>query len=185
MLTERLILRPLRRGDLPAFVDYRRDPDVARYQSWDVDYSLADAVRLAVELDGVRLGQAGVGVQTALIDRRDGSLVGDCFSHVLSGPAPCAEIGITLARARQGQGFAGEALGRLIAALFDETPIDRVFAQADDRNHAVHRLLERTGMRLETRIEDDEAPAGEPAVLRVYAVLREDWRQRRECRSQV
>jgi RimJ/RimL family protein N-acetyltransferase len=181
VVTERLIMRPLRRGDLAALVEYRRDPRVARYQSWDVGYSIADAERLVDELDGVRLGQAGVGVQTALIDRRDGSLVGDCFSHVLSGPAPSAEVGITLAAASQGQGFAGEALGRLIAALFELSAIDRVFAQADDRNQRVHRLLERAGMSLEARLEDDEAPAGEPVTLRVYAVLRDDWNREARC----
>ena len=111
-------MRPLRRGDLRAFVAYRRDPGVARYQSWDVGYSLEDAQRLVAEQDGTGLGAAGVGVQTGLIDRRDGSLVGDCYSHVLCGSAACAEVGITIAAARQGLGFAGEALTRLIGELF-------------------------------------------------------------------
>ncbi len=167
-------MRPLRRGDLRAFVAYRRDPGVARYQSWDVGYSLEDAQRLVAEQDGTGLGAAGVGVQTGLIDRRDGSLVGDCYSHVLCGSAACAEVGITIAAARQGLGFAGEALTRLIGELFRVAPVDRVFAQADDRNAAVHRLLERTGLRLETLLEDP----GEPAPVRVYAVLRADWRRR-------
>lgn len=34
IVTERLELRLLAHEDVPAFVAYRRDPDVARYQSW-------------------------------------------------------------------------------------------------------------------------------------------------------
>ena len=33
--TPRLIIRRFQDKDLAAFVDYRNDPEVARYQSWD------------------------------------------------------------------------------------------------------------------------------------------------------
>jgi len=36
--TERLILRAFQADDLEAFVAYRSDPEVARYQSWDPTY---------------------------------------------------------------------------------------------------------------------------------------------------
>jgi len=41
IVTERLSLRPFRVDDLAAFVAYRSDPEVARYQSWDSTYSMA------------------------------------------------------------------------------------------------------------------------------------------------
>ena len=41
--TPRLVLRPFAPGDEPAFAAYRSDPHVARYQSWDAPYPLADA----------------------------------------------------------------------------------------------------------------------------------------------
>lgn len=167
MRTERLILRPLQAGDLPAFVAYRQDPNVARYQSWEPTYSLADAERLLAHPGA--FGQAGSGVQTALVERRCGTLVGDCFSHVLSGSTRTAEIGVTLAAVHQGAGFATEALPALITALFDAAEIDRVIAQADERNTRIHRLLERLGFRLATRLVDEEQ------TLRVYAVRREEW----------
>ena len=34
IVTERLTLRPFQRKDVPAFVGYRSDPEVARFQSW-------------------------------------------------------------------------------------------------------------------------------------------------------
>jgi RimJ/RimL family protein N-acetyltransferase len=41
--TERLLLRRFHADDLEAFVGYRSDPEVARYQSWDPTYSMTDA----------------------------------------------------------------------------------------------------------------------------------------------
>jgi RimJ/RimL family protein N-acetyltransferase len=42
ILTKRLRLRPFQADDLPAFVAYRREPEVARYQAWDTTYSMID-----------------------------------------------------------------------------------------------------------------------------------------------
>jgi len=41
--TERLTIRKLSVADRDAFVDYRRNADVARFQSWTTDYSVSDA----------------------------------------------------------------------------------------------------------------------------------------------
>ena len=59
---------------------------------------------------------------------------------------------MTLAPSSQGRGIATEALRALVAMLFGAHGMHRVFAQADDRNAPVHRLLERLGFRLEARL---------------------------------
>ena len=56
IVTERLRLRPFRAADLPAFVAYRSDPDVARFQSWDRTYSMADAEGFLAEQQDVEFG---------------------------------------------------------------------------------------------------------------------------------
>jgi RimJ/RimL family protein N-acetyltransferase len=53
ILTPRLHLRPFRREDLPAFVAYRREPEVARYQGWEDTYSLEDVVSVLFEDHGL------------------------------------------------------------------------------------------------------------------------------------
>jgi Acetyltransferase (GNAT) domain len=73
IVTERLVLRPFRGSDLPAFVAYRSDPEVARYQGWDASFSMADAVRFLAEQDVVGLGARGTWTQLAAVDRVDGT----------------------------------------------------------------------------------------------------------------
>jgi RimJ/RimL family protein N-acetyltransferase len=174
--TDRLILHAFEAGDLPAFVAYRSDPGIARYQPWDETYSIADAERFLADLDGLVLGQPGVWVQLALVDPTDGALLGDCACHVSTNPPRTAEIGVTLAPASQGRGLAGEAVRALVTALFDRHRLHRVIAQVDDRNQPAHRLVERLGFRLEARLVDADWFKGEWTTLRVYAVLPDDWR---------
>jgi len=175
IVTERLELRLLAHHDVPAFVAYRRDPDVARYQSWDTSYTPADGERLVASQQGVELGQPGPWVQVAAIDRATGALCGDCAVRVAADPPRTAEVGVTLAPARQGGGLATEALGAVIARLFDQHDIHRVYAQADDRNLPVHRLLERLDLRCEARLLEADWFKGEWATLRTYAILRREW----------
>ena len=69
IVTERLCLRPFGIDDLEAFVAYRSDPNVARYQSWDRAYSMADAESFLASQRGLAFGQPGEGLQLAIVDQ--------------------------------------------------------------------------------------------------------------------
>ena len=175
IVTGRLALRLLRTEDVPAFAAYRSHPDVARYQSWDTTFSKADGERLAAAQVGVEFGRPGPFVQLAALDRRTGELCGDCAVRVATEQPRTAEVGVTFAPAAQGSGLATEALGAVVERLFDEHEMHRVYAEADDRNVAVHRLLERLGFRCEARLVEADWFKGEWVTLRTYAVLRREW----------
>lgn len=132
---------------------------------------MADAEAMLAELAAVRLGQVDGWVQLALVDLEDGALIGDCASRVMSQPPRTAEIGVTLAPGRQGRGFAGEALRRLVRALFEDHDVRRVIAEVDDRDTPGQRLLDRLGVRLEARFVDADWFNGEWTTLRVYVVI--------------
>jgi RimJ/RimL family protein N-acetyltransferase len=174
--TERLVLRPLEPEDVAAFAAYRSDPDVARYQSWDTTYTAADGERLVAAQEGVEFGAPGPWVQVAAVDRATGALCGDCAVRVATDQPRTAEVGVTFAPANQGTGLATEALAAVVTRLFDQHDIHRVYAQADDRNVPVHRLLERLGFRCEARLVEADWFKGEWTTLRVYATLRREWR---------
>jgi RimJ/RimL family protein N-acetyltransferase len=175
ILTPRLRLRPFEAADLPAFVAYRSHPDVARYQSWDTTYSLADAEGFLASQRGLELGAPGEWMQLAAIDRGTGALFGDCAVRVLDDQPATAEVGVTFAPERQGTGLATEALGAVISTLFAQHGLHRVFAETDDRNAAVHRLLERLGLRCEARLVEADWFKDEWTTVRVFAVLRREW----------
>ena len=170
IVTERLLLRPFERGDLPAFAAYRSVPAVAAFQSWDAPYSLADAERFLAEQE-----RAGPGdwVQLAIVDRGDGTLLGDCAHRIADRQA---EIGVTLAPAHQGRSVAREALTALLADLFERHDLHRVTAETDDRNAAAQRLLAGLGFREEGRLVEADWFKGEWTTLRLYGLLASEWR---------
>ena len=176
ILTDRLILRPFRPDDLPAFVSYRSEPGVARYQSWNETFSTADAEEFLDSQQGIAFGDCGKWLQLAAIERASGALCGDCAVCVDLDQPAIAEIGVTFSHEHQGMGLATEALGALMAELFGTLGLHRVYARADERNHSVHRLLERVGLRCEARMVEAEWFKGEWTTVCVFATLASEWK---------
>ena len=175
LTTERLTIEPLAAVDVPAFVAYRQDAEVARYQSWATDYSVADAERLvAGQADG-RLPSPGAWLQLAVHETTTGdgpgALVGDVALHRLDDQPDTFEVGVTLAPDSQGRGFGAEAVTALVDFVFDDEHAHRVVAYCDERNTGVARLLTRVGFRHESRQIEADWFKGEWTTLDGYALL--------------
>ncbi len=178
LVTQRLRVEPLAEADAEALAAYRRDPAVARYQSWETSYSPADAARLVAAQPTTELPDAGDWLQLALHAADDARLVGDVAVHRLADQPDSFEVGVTLASAEHGRGYGTEALGAVLDALFSTHGAHRVIAQCDARNGAVQALLERVGMRRESRQLDADWFKGEWTTLEGFAVLRSEWVRR-------
>ena len=114
LITRRLVIEPLVEADVAEFLAYRRDPEVARWQSWTPDYTAADARRLIAGQPTTVLPGPGSWLQLA-IRARDGSpLHGDVAIHRLDGQPDTFEIGVTLAPQSQGLGLATEAVATVL-----------------------------------------------------------------------
>src|SRR5215469_10250131 len=125
-LTDRLVIRDLEPNDGPRVFSYRRHPDVARFQSWgteSVDVIQTYIRRLASEEPGT----AGKWYQVGIYVRASDKLIGDCGFRVPADNVEQVEIGITLARECQGNGYATEAMRALLNYLFVELRKHRVF----------------------------------------------------------
>ena len=172
--TDRLILRPFREADKLVFSAYRSDPQVARYQGWDIPFTQEQAGKFIREMLPRTPGQPGQWYQIALEHKRDGVLIGDC-AFDLSEDGRQAEIAFTLASANQGQGYAAEAVNCLLEALFTDLQLHRVFANVDPANTGSISLLTRLGFRCEGRFEQSLWLKGEWVDEQWYALLQEEW----------
>jgi len=173
--TPRLILRPFQESDLEAFSGYRSDPEVARYQGWEAPYSLEQAAAFIREMQSTRPGAPGEWYQIAIERKNTPGLIGDCAFHILAHDPRQAEIGFSLASAYQRQGYATEAVGRLLDYLFGDLDLHRVTATCDAENHASARLLERVGMRREGHFIENIWFKGAWGSEYAYAVLQAEW----------
>lgn len=172
--TPRLRLRPFQEADLPTFLAYRNDPEVARYQSWDTT-SEAEARVLLAEFARTTPGTPGDGVQIAITLNSTGELIGDIFFLVWATDPQQGEIGYTLARHFQRQGYATEAVGAFLDYAFEHFYLHRITAVVDVANGPSIRLLERLGMRREAHFRENVWFKGRWADEYVFAILRSEW----------
>ena len=172
--TPRLRVRPFRDADVEAFVAYRADPDVERYQSWS-DFTLAEGRALVESMQGLRPGVPGQWYQFALEERAGAALVGDLALKVSADEPREAEVGFTLAPAHQGRGYATEALRGLLGHAFGTLGLHRVVAVTDALNAPAAALLERVGMRREAHFHENVFFKGAWGSEFVFAMLDHEW----------
>jgi RimJ/RimL family protein N-acetyltransferase len=172
--TARLQLRRFAEADLPAFIAYRNDPDVARYQSWE-GISEGEAVAFMREQQMAPAGEPGEGLQIVIERKDSGRMIGDCFFKVMEDDPRQAEIGYTLAREAQGHGFATEAVAALLTWAFPTFDLHRIIAIVDVKNTASVALLERLGLRREGHFRENIWFKGAWGDEYLYAILRDEW----------
>jgi RimJ/RimL family protein N-acetyltransferase len=176
--TARLLVRRFQDGDLPYFVEYRNDPEVARYQSWD---SIPEprAQAFIYEQQRIEPGLPGQWFQFAIELKETGQLVGDSGLCVLVQDARQAQLGITLARAFQGRGLASEAVSAVLDYAFINLDLHRVIATVDVENGRSAALMERVGLRREGHFVKNAWFKGHWSDEYLYAVLQAEWLPRR------
>ena len=177
--TPRLILRRFTAADTACFFDYRNDQKIARYQGWE-GIELAAATEFVRHHQAQEAGVPGEWLQIAVALKDTNALIGDCAVKVLAHDPRQATIGVTLAHANHGQGFATEALSCLLATLFERLKLHRVVADTDVENSASWTLLERLGLRREGHLRQSLWFKGRWADEYLYAIRREDWHKHAE-----
>ncbi len=173
--TERLRIRRFTDADRAPFMEYRNDPEVARYQSWE-GCSEQEAAAFVEEMAGIPWGVPGRGFQLAVELKETGRLIGDCYLCVDERKPDEAELGFSLSRAYQGRGLAAEAVESVLEYAFHTLQLHRVVAITDCRNSASVRLLEHVGMRREAQIRQKVWFKGAWSDEYIYVLLSEEWR---------
>ncbi|HWU19541.1 MAG TPA: GNAT family protein [Devosia sp.] len=177
--TARLRLRPFTRGDVDAVYGYRRRDDVARYL-FDVPLSREECA-LAVQQ---RIGQIALeadedkiilGVELA----EAGTLIGEVSLILRNLDARQGEVGWIFHPDYQGHGYATEAAVALLDLAFGQGDMHRVMARCDARNTSSAKLMERLGMRREAHFREHALFKGEWDEEFVYAILEDEWPQKR------
>jgi RimJ/RimL family protein N-acetyltransferase len=180
IMTPRLVLRRFHQGDLAAFLAYRNDPEVARYQGWPTPMDEAAARAFIDDAATAIPGPAGGGAQIAVALAASDELLGDLYLGPFSGDMRQGTLGYSLARQYQGHGYMTEAARALLGYAFATLGLHRVVATVDTRNGPSIALLERLGMRREGHLSqcyyDERADEWTDEYL--YALLGVEWRAR-------
>jgi RimJ/RimL family protein N-acetyltransferase len=174
--TQRLRLSQLVADDASAMYQYRSDPDVCRYQSFEPG-SLSDVEAFIGGLQSTAFDTAGTWFQFGIRLQETGLLLGDIGAHFTASDPRQVELGVTVAPKHQGQGFGTEAVIGLLDHLLVGMQKHRVFASVDPRNAPCVALLHRVGMRKEAHFRESLWFKGEWVDDVVFGVLRSEREQ--------
>lgn len=175
--TGRLRLSQLVAADAPAMYEYRSDPEVCRYQTFEPG-SLGDVEKFIDGLQSNSFDTAGTWFQFAIRLQETNQLIGDIGTHFIADDPRQVEIGFTVSPVFQGQGFGAEAVLGVLSHLMGPLQKHRVFASVDPRNEPCISLLKRVGMRQEAHFRESLWFKGKWADDMVFGILEAEWRAR-------
>lgn len=172
--TERLIIRNLNPKDVDDFYFYRSNPEVTRYQSFDV-MTREQAEKFIESQKDRTFGKPGEWVQYAIENKETEKLIGDCAIKLDQYDQRIAEIGITLSHTEQKKGFAKETMNAVLQFLFSLQDFHRVVEIVDAENESSVKLLENCGFTKEGHFIENIFFKGRWGSEFQYAMLRKDW----------
>ncbi|EFD69021.1 acetyltransferase [Streptomyces lividans TK24] len=172
--TDRLRLRPFTEDDAGFLYAMHSSRHVMRY--WDSP-PWTERARAGRFVGMCRkIADEGTGVRVAVDRASDGAFVGWCCLAEWNPVYRSASLGYCLDEAMWGHGYATEAAHALLRWAFDTLDLNRVQAEADTRNAASARVLEKVGFVREGTLREDCVVDGEVSDSWVYGLIRRDWR---------
>lgn len=174
--TNRLFIRQFQDSDLESFFVYRNDPEVAKYQGWDVPYTREKALEFVAEMKAKKPNLGGEWFQAAIEGRETHEMIGDA-AFFIKKDDPQAYIGCTIARPHWRKGYGIEATRCLLDYLFGQLDLHRVIAITDVDNAASFSVLDRMGFRREGHFVENLMFKGQWASEYHYAILKREWKK--------
>ena len=169
--TARLIIRNLTVADLSDFHLYRSNPEVTRYQGFDV-MTIEQADQFIRAQAGKQFGRPGEWVQYGIENKSTHKIVGDCAIKLSYNDPRIAETGITISHIDQKKGYAKEALSGILFFLFNTRNIHRVVEIVDAENIASINLFRSLGFRHEGHFIENVFFKGKWGSEYQYAMLK-------------
>jgi len=171
--TARLRLRPFTGADADDLFALHSNAHVLKY--WDSP-PWTHRARAGQFIEKSRqMSEERSGARVAMERASDGAFIGWCGLTKWNPDYRSASLGYCLGEAAWGHGYATEAARVLLQWGFDTLDLNRVQAEADTRNAASARVLEKLGFVLEGTLREDCVVNGDVSDSWVYGLLRREW----------
>jgi [ribosomal protein S5]-alanine N-acetyltransferase len=171
--TPRLILREIVPADTDAIFRIRGDYEVTKYNSG----AAYEHPEQAADLIGAMAHayQEGTELRWGITLKGTDTVIGMCGFNYWIRRDCRASIGYDLAHAYWGTGIMTEAIRAIIDFGFDRMALNRIEADADARNLASARVLEKVGFKREGLQQEQFYESGMFNDLMLFALLRKDY----------
>lgn len=170
--TQRLLLRPFQESDAEPLYRLQSDAEAMKY--WDSSPWTDRAMIERFFISGVAMAERGEGMRVAVEETSGGSFVGWVTFAGWNPEFRSASLGYSFLPEAWGHGYATEASGAVLDWAFDSHDLNRVQSEADTRNLASRRVLEKLGFQWEGTLRQDCIVDGVVSDSWVFGLLRSD-----------
>jgi ribosomal-protein-alanine N-acetyltransferase len=188
--TPRLILREFMFEDWPAVLAYQSDPRYLHYYAWQ-DREPEEVQAFVQSFLDQQQARPRIKYQLVITLRQPDTppctpedelnhssihpLIGNCGIRLETAGAVQADMGYELAPEHWGKGYATEAARAMLDFGFRELGVQRVWAWCNAENRASSRVLEKLGMHLSHRIDQDQYFKDRWWDTLEYEIFRSQW----------
>ncbi|MBQ7897073.1 MAG: GNAT family N-acetyltransferase [Clostridia bacterium] len=168
--TPRLILRKIKKSDAADMFEYASKEDVTKYLLWNAHESLKYTKKYLKFL--VSKYKTGEYLDWGIVLKSNNKLIGTCgFASLDLANAKC-EIGYVLNPDYHKNGYAYEAVGKILEYAFDTLGLNRIEARVIKGNEPSISLLKRCGMTEEGEGREEIYVKGEYKSLIHFSLLK-------------
>jgi RimJ/RimL family protein N-acetyltransferase len=165
-------LRPLDRGDAPAFVSWLNDPDLTRF------LLVYQPMTLRAEEEYIDSLAKGDRITLGIVLRDGDRLIGGTGLHDIDQRCRRATFGILIGPPEErGKGHGTEATRLMVGYAFETLNLNRVVLQVYEYNPRGMRAYEKVGFRREGVLRQDTYRDGRYWDSTVMGILREEWKR--------
>jgi len=172
--TERLEIKPVSLDDKEKIFRYRRDKTTNKFQGW-IPETIEDVENFITKTSSA-INEPETWFQFVIIEKQSQKIIGDIGVHFFDKENKQSEIGYTLDKEFQNQGYATESVKRVIGYLFEELHKHRIIASTDPANLKSIKLLERLGFRKEAHFVESLYLNGRWVDDLIFAMTDKDWK---------
>lgn len=177
IVTERLVLRPLKLEDELDLYEYQSNSEIVKYIPWPARTleQVQQALIKVISENKTQLLEIGDSINLAWELKSNKKVIGQSNLNLISKNDKTAEIGYVTHQDFQGKGFAYEASYALLNFGFSVCNLHRIVANIDTRMKPSAKLAEKLGMRLEATFIESEFFKGDWCNMFLYALLASEF----------
>ncbi len=176
ILSDRLLLRPLRASDAEAVIEaiIESRAELNPWMAWEPSMQRAEDVQhLAIRGKAKWEARSDFGI--SIFRREDGRFLGGTGLHDPNWEVPSLSIGYWLRTSETGKGYVREAVTALSRVGFGQLGLRRMVITCAATNTRSRRVAESVGYQLEGRLRNDERlPNGDLRDTLVYSLIDSD-----------
>lgn len=171
--TERLILRKMLPTDADDMFEYAQNPIVTQFLLWEPHVTRKFTQSYLKFIQSQYAGAMFFDWAVTLAD--SGKMIGTCGFSLIDTENDGAEIGYVINPDFWGNGYATEALLRVMSFGFGVLGLHRIYVRIMAGNIASENVAKKCGMRHEATLYSSLMVKGEYRTIKIYAILRDEF----------